>query len=229
MQVLVLLLSLTLLSTFVHAKSGNSDSKKYSHSWWYMPFYQMKKAAKDADTLQKKIKNLQRKTNRLDSKENKLKEEIVKLESELKSLYELQDSINPQNSNGNTIEPNLKSKLICPGCMFYNTDDFDRRYHPEGYDFSNGYFKWAYFHYAKLNGAKFTGANLQYTYFMNAELDGVDFSDSDLTGALFDGANLTNVNWGDGNSSTICPDGTYAARNDNSCIKNLTPLPPPTP
>ena len=65
---------------------------------------------------------------------------------------------------------------------------------------------------AVFNGVNLTNANLT-----NAKIDG----DTNFQGTDLSTANLTNVEWVNG--TIVCPDGTHAYQNGDTCIGHLTP------
>ena len=227
MQVLVVLLSLTFISTVVYAKSGESDSKKYSNSWWHLPYYQIKKATKQINDLRKMVSNLQHTTSRLEIKKNKLENHIAILEEEINELSDRKDTIMSQNLNNDGEKNNVKKlSILCPGCDFIMSNEF------AGFDFSGAYLKAALFSAAVLQGTNFSGSILREAYFVKADLQNADFSGADLTdawfaganleGSILDGAVLNGVVWNyNGYGETICPDGTAADTVGNTCINNL--------
>jgi len=212
MQVFILLLSLTFLSTTVFAKSACSATEKQSKSWWRIPYYHMFKASKN---LEKKIAVLQRKAHKLEKRKAKLEEKVKILEDEMNFLEMRQEVLSSQKiavDKENVISK--KSSLICPACYFWGTDEFD------GHDFSGAYLKWAYYNYSILNGTNFSNANLKKSYFTGAQLDGVTFSGANLTDADFTDAILRNITWSAEGFETTCPDG-FIVSNGGSCEDHL--------
>ena len=75
---------------------------------------------------------------------------------------------------------------------------------------------------ANLSAVDLTGSNLSDAVLTNADLSGanltnVNFVGADLGGANFTGADITGVEW----AGAICPDGTTAQSNGNTCANNL--------
>jgi cell division protein FtsB len=217
MQVLVLLLSFIFMSTAVYAKSGDSNSMKYSHSWWSMPFYQIKMAAKEANALQNKISELQRKTDRLEQRKVMIEEQISTLEKELNSIKERKVAFISNGTDSSTEYSRKQYSVICPYGYFAGSKEFD------DYDFSWAYLKYSNFTAATLQRTNFSNSNLQISSFKNATLDGVIFSGADLSGSNFTGAIFINVIWGDDmNGYAICPDEYSAAEHvGGSCTEPL--------
>lgn len=208
MQVLVLLLSFTFMSTAVYAKSGCSATEKQSATWWRIPYNHMLKVSND---LEKQIAELQRKSNKLEKRKTKLEEKVKILEDEMNSLQLRQEVLSSQKPVVDKEDvTSKKTPLICPACYFWGTDEFD------GYDFSGAYLKMAYYNYSILNGTNFSGANLKKSYFTGAQLDGVNFSGANLADADFSDAILRNVTWSSDGFETTCPDG-FIVSNGGSC------------
>ncbi len=216
-KIIILLIALVFISTAVYAKSGNSNSMKYSHSWWFMPFYQMKKAAKEANALQNKISDLQRKTDRLEQKKGMIEEQISTLEKELNSIKERKIALISNGADSSAEYSRKQYSVICPYGYFAGSKEFD------DYDFSWAYLKYSNFTAATLQRTNFSNANLQISSFKNSTLDGVIFSGADLSGSNFTGAIFTNVIWGDDtNGYAICPDEYSAAEHvGGSCTEPL--------
>jgi seryl-tRNA synthetase len=208
MNILLLLLALTFMSTPVFAKS----TEKQSTSWWRKPYYQMLKVSKN---IEKQIDELQQKANKLAKRKARLEEKVKILEDEMNSLELRQDVLSSQKPAVDKEDViSKKSNLICPACYFWGTDEFD------GHDFSGAYLKWAYYNYSILNGTNFSGANLKKSFFTGAQLDGVDFSGANLTDADFTDAVLINITWSAEGIETTCPDG-FIVSNGGSCEDHL--------
>ncbi|MEN8808022.1 MAG: pentapeptide repeat-containing protein, partial [Desulfobacterales bacterium] len=108
-----------------------------------------------------------------------------------------------------------------------NGDLFAGAYLAHSY-FDNGNFTGTDFSGAVLHHSTFFRSNFNNAGFTNTNLKGAGFSGSDLTGADFTGANIDKVVWWDPIygiyyqwNPTICPDGTPADENGNSCANNL--------
>lgn len=235
MQVLVLLLSLTFIPTVVYAKSSGSDSKKYSNSWWHMPFYQVKKATQKINDLQEQISKIQKKSHHLERKDEQLQNQLANL---AKTLKELKEQIDISKSQGFAdIDYGIddkKERIICPGCRFQESKEF------ENFDFSNGFLQYAYFDRAYLNGADFDSAKLKKATFYKAQLQGANMLNADLNNAYLWSTNLCGtalpedsslregITWyrdTDGYRDTICPDNTWARDNGFTCEgEHLIPI-----
>jgi hypothetical protein len=226
MSILVLVFAFVFLSTAGYAKSGSSYSNKYSKSWWYSPFYQLKKAAKEVQALKKKILRLERKTNRLEKKKENLEEQITSLDAEIKNLHERQvelNSVAPQKSIvDNENKPN---PFVCPGCNFSDSTEF------AGYDFSNAFLGHMTAQNADMSYANFTNAKVRFAYIWDSSLQHADFTDADFfgatlcadfTGACFKDANLGDAVWtNDWYGKATCPNGTTLELTGESCLEHL--------
>jgi uncharacterized protein YjbI with pentapeptide repeats len=226
LTILFLVIAFVFLSTSVYAKSGGYY-KKYSQSWWYNPIYQIKKAIKDANKLQKNIAKLKRKTNRLENRKNSLEEQISTLEEEIISLQARKAKISIDNqSNNNENEENEKEYFICPGCNFSDSDEFI------GYDFSGSFLVHLTASNADMSGANFADAKLRHSYLVISTMQNVNFTGADLfkavvggsdfTGACFKDAILDEVAWVDGwYGAATCPDGTTLELVGDTCEGHL--------
>lgn len=89
----------------------------------------------------------------------------------------------------------------------------------EGTDFSNSDLDSATL---PLN-PNFRDSRLYNTKMTNLDLRNANFSGSSLTGADFSGSDITGVIWQDpnGGGQTLCPDGTSAVSNGNTCVGHL--------
>ena len=226
MKIIILMILVVFVSTAVHAKSSKSDSKEYSKSWWYMPYYQMKKAATQVIALQKHIAKLNRHSKHLEMKAEKLQNKIDSLSKQLNEIKEQIANTDHQRFSGDNNDEPKKEKIICPGCRFQETDQF------ENGDFSGGFLQFANFDQAFLNGADFTGAKLKRASFWRTQLKGAVMIDTDLEKAFMGSTNLcgaalptdisqrNGITWyleADGYKDTICPDNTWAKDNGNIC------------
>jgi hypothetical protein len=207
-KIFILLLSLTILSTPVFAKS----TQKQSTSWWHIPYFHMLKVSKN---IEKQIEKLQRKSLKLEKRKAKLEEKVKMLEDEMNLLEIRQEVLSTQKPAVDKEDVIYQTRpLICPACYFWGTDEFD------GYDFSGAYLKMAYYNYSILNCTNFSGANLKKSYFTGAQLDGVTFSGANLTDADFTDAVLRNITWSAEGIETTCPDG-FIVSNGGSCEDHL--------
>ena len=216
-KVLLLMTAAFFITSAAYAKNRKYESKNYLSYWHLNPFYQVKKAVKKVNALQRQISKLQRKANRLERKKNMLEEQLADMESEIGILKERkqnltkEDTVIQEESNDDKI-----SIAYCPKCNFIGVDDLD------GYDLSWAYLRGSNFMNSTLNKTDFSQANMKKCMFNGAQLDGVVFSGADLSEASFVGATLTNVIWGDSeNGYATCPDGTNAQNVGGTCEGNL--------
>ncbi len=225
-KIIILTIAVVFASTVVNAKSSNPGPKEYSKSWWHMPYYQMKKATKQAKDLQMHFAKLNRYSNHLEKKAAKLQHKIDSLSKQLNDIKEQMAVTDHQRFSGNNNDEPKKEKIICPGCKFQETDQF------ENGDFSGGFLQYANFDQAYLNGADFTGAKLKKASFWRTQLKGAIMSgDTDLDKAFLASANLCGatlpadisqsaITWyleAEGYKDTICPDNSWAKENGKTC------------
>jgi uncharacterized protein YjbI with pentapeptide repeats len=204
MNVFILLLTLTFISTPVFAKS----TEKQSTSWWRVPYYHLIKVSKN---IEKQIAELQRKANKLEKRKSKLEEKVKILEDEIYSLQERQNSLNITDFNTERVNTNSKTKITaCPRCWFGGIDDLEYT------DLSGAYLRGSMFNDAILNHTNFSLSNLRESSFYGAQLDGVNFSGANLSDADFTGAFLFNITWSAAGFDTTCPNGDIVS-NGGSC------------
>jgi hypothetical protein len=232
MQILVVLLAVIFLSTAVQA-----SEKNYKHSW-FNPFA----------GIWKKIGDLNWNVKKMDRKINRMNRKIKKLQ--FSGIAGPPGPKGDKGDQGPQGPPGNAARFICPGCNFSDSEEWanqniDLRLskstdETEGKDnlFTGAYLAHSYFDNGNFTGTDFSGAVLHHSTFFrsnfnnasfsNSNLKGAAFSGSDLTGTDFTGANIDKVVWWDpiyGQyyqwTPTICPDGTSADENDNSCANNL--------
>ena len=232
MQILVVLLSVIFLATAVQA-----SEKNYKHSW-YNPFAGIWKKIGHLDW---NVKKMDRKINRMDRKIKKL---------QLSGTAGTPGPKGDKGDQGPQGPPGNAARFICPGCNFSDSEEWANQNtelllskssdETEGKEdiFTGAYLAHSYFDNGNFTGTNFSGAVLHHSTFFrsnfnnasfsNSNLKGAAFSGSDLTGTDFTGANLDKVVWWDPIyekyyqwNPTICPDGTSADENGNSCENNL--------
>ena len=242
MQVLVVLLAVMFLATAVQA-----SEKNYKHSW-YNPFAGIWKKIGE---LNWNVRKMDRKINRMDRKIKKLQFSGNAGPPGPKGDKGDPGPAGPQGPQGqagtnarficpgcNFSDSEEWANDTPPTVARMTLNNTSEENSGNRNIFAGAYLAHSAFDNSNFTGTNFFGANMHHSVlhqsilvnadFSNSNLKGSSFSGSDLTGANFTGANLEDVSWWDPVwaqwyhwNPTICPDGTPADENGNSCANNL--------
>ena len=200
-QLFVILLAVTMLSTFSMATSGKKYRKvgkaleqlESPKRWWKNPHKKLWRA----------VLKLKKQINTLSGDMNDSTADLQKQIDEIRAGQQNPAGIKEQSVSQDFAPP----PLVCPGCVFplgsALPEDVMAR-------LPDSYLPGAWFFGVNLSGADLSGSNLVGAYFTGANLTGANLLGADLTGA----SGLETAMWGD----TICSDSTNSDDNGGTCV-----------